>query len=686
MAGEKVQIPLLVSPESGFGYERQVGDSKGYNRTFGSIDARWPEQVKLGLYRKVFGSGSHDLTPVYATEWTATDGVDPIIYYFVGAKLMSLANGSVTEIGSNFIGGTATGGMFDDDGSGVPYLYMARGQSNNIRRMNRAGTLTTATGTLVATLLLSLNGKAYRTITPSGGTATCQVSTCPYGSDRFTSSNWGTGQTVGWAGTNINALISLRQAPVAIKPEGIYAYSEATDRWVNLTPLWERFPHVDNGKGAFSMGDLIVVPLGEGGCITFDGFTEKPFDPPNIETSPGVHTTSSKISVIGANRHWVVGITHPVNKLIMDDTLLVKKDATAENSPTTTTTVLNWNRNTTFSLASLTTSQAFYIGADRPFTGFRFDPGTTGTVNSTAATMTVEIKNAAGSWVEVTKVDFTSLSGASLGQAGEVVLTEDPIAAGWTKQVSGSQGSAFWMRVRFSAQLDASVNWAILTIQPWFPPCDSTNFPLDGLDRSGCYPHILMGDPSTNVWHDMGHIPTPDKIGVVLTANVGGTGKSTDRSIYLIGRNSTWQVNVAQNDRPGALVKVPLGASVSSSTVGGLLEGQSVVPGKDRPARLVSVKIEGQESDENIPLRFYYTWDWGKPWVKLGTATKFPSVIEAKDNNGGHRFRFCFGWVDSTAATFRSSQPTATKIIAEFEILSDTKTIQERQTTSVPRF
>src|SRR3990167_14332 len=310
-----ITIPLFKTSHEGFGNERLVSEG-AYHRVYGSIDPRWPGRFHLGLRVRSLASTSYTRTPIFATEWTASDGVSPLVYYIAGARVMVIQNGALSQVGSDFPD-NATGGMFDDNGSGIPYLYACfsgvAADAKYIRRMDRAQTFTTSVDA-VAHRLLSLNGKAYRSITPTGGTVNCRVSVCPSGSDRFLAASWGTPQAVGLAGTEVNALVGLRQSPVAIKPEGIYAYSDGLDRWVNYGHFGDHHP--DNGKGSYSMGDYIIVPMGSGGAVHFDGFNARSADPITINSSPGLHTTSNALQVVGQTQHWMVAATKPVAKTI----------------------------------------------------------------------------------------------------------------------------------------------------------------------------------------------------------------------------------------------------------------------------------------------------------------------------------------------------------------------------------
>ncbi|KKL11154.1 hypothetical protein LCGC14_2548650, partial [marine sediment metagenome] len=310
-----ISVRIFESAHQGMGDATLVQEHK-YNRIHGSIDARWPGELRMGMQiREGTGGGTYPFLnspPVFATAWEDSNGL-PVVYAIHDDTLIKFTTGKVTSTNNFWTSGqVVTDGMLHDS-DGVPYLFVGFGGASGdtkLQRMDRAGNATAVTPTVLADKLLSLNGKAYRTITPSSGTANCQVSTLGIGVDPFNNpSLWSAGVTVGFAGTSINALVAIRQAPVAIKPEGVFGYSEAVDRWINYTPSWEKFQHDDNGKGAFSLGDLLIIPMGDGGMVMFDGFNVRPYDPVSLESTPNEHTTRAQIDSIGTTRHWAIAAT-----------------------------------------------------------------------------------------------------------------------------------------------------------------------------------------------------------------------------------------------------------------------------------------------------------------------------------------------------------------------------------------
>ena len=674
---ETIQVSLFESGHLGAGDSRKIRDFR-YHRVHGSVDMRWPGQMRLGLALQVVNTVNHDLTPVFAAEWIIP-GNSPAVYYLVGRQIRRLQGGTAGEVGTNALGSTnVTGGMLDDDGSGVPYLYACFGgtsSDNPIRRMDSSENVTT--GDLVADLFLSLNGKAYRSVAPSSENINSQVSVIPYGSDRFVAANWGTPQTVGFAGTNINRLAAIRQAPVAIKPEGIFAYSEELDRWINFTPAWEAFPHPDNGRGSFSLGDRLVVTMGDGGAVIFDGRSAIPFDPMSLNSTPNLHTTRGDLETVGTLHHWLVGITPSASKLIKAGTDLDLYTEISSNVTTGSDAVSDANDGSNIAIDGVGVSpDAIWVGAPYPFTAVYYE----GVDNTTSRTLTLAVGQSDGSYVTVTHRDFSTLAGAPLGQTGSLILTEDPVAVRNWEQTTVASVTQYWLRIQTDGAFSSGTTWVHCFIQPWYPSVDDTNFPLDGLDRSGCFPHVLFAlmPEDEPIWHDAVSLPQPDSIGAVIFANIGGDLLNHPRNLYLIGRYKIWRLQVSPGDLPDTQGH-PFLHNV------GLVEGAAGVPVPEKLCRLVSVKINGQQFDPAVLGRFYYTWDYGKPWTRAGpTVAHVPASMRIDNSGKGYLFRWAFGW-QQPAETSRLTQPVVTSIVAEFEPLDDPlDSIQERALQNDP--
>jgi hypothetical protein len=339
--------------------------------------------------------------------------------------------------------------------------------------------------------------------------------------------------------------------------------------------------------------------------------------------------------------------------------------------------------------ATLEASSALkvYIGWDRPFSVVHF---ATGDPNTTARTMTVKVGTTAGSPGTYTTVgvkntgfrDFTELAGAPLGQTGNIVLMVDPVQLGWVKTTVGGT-EAYWMQLTFSGAFDSTVSWLNCQLTPWSPAVDVTNFPLDGLDKSGNFPHLLYGrQEEAPVWHDMVSLPEPDEIGCVLFGDIGGTNLNHGRNLVAIGRFGAWVVNVAADDHPG-LEQAPFLNKV------GLIEAPSMEPEPGKVVRLKEVRINGHGFDPTkFDGFFYYAWDAGKKWSRLGSSLeRFPEVLtQPRKSDRGNRFRWAFGLKQSANAATLTA-PVVDDIEADFEIvegvsLNDTG---ERYLQTMPR-
>jgi hypothetical protein len=685
----RVTVKLFESTHLGYGDAQKVRDFR-YNRIHGSIDARWPNQIRAGLQVQPLDA-NWDRVPVFAREWTTVDGGNhPMIYIIVQDEIWGLRFGTLTQNGvADALGANATSAMLHDNGSAIPLIYVGFGGASeqNIRSTTRFtpggtnATVTAAGGTLRADLLYSLNGRAYRTLTPSSGEANCQISTLPIGANPITAANWGAAQLVGLASTDITAITAVRHLPVAVKPEGIFMYDEDLDRWVNRTPGWVTFIHLDTGKGSFSLGEQAVIPLGDGGAVIFDGFNIREFDPAGFEAAPNVHTTTSHIDVLGNMKYWLMGVTSPKTKetaaaaalkiFHFDNNGSTYTDSSSNLAGGNLTTSVTWTINET--------TDYIYVGFARPFVAVAIDFST---VQTNASTITAEVSDGASGWNSIAVRDFTRLGGASFGQSGRIVMRADPVATqNWAADTVNSVDDLYWVRFSWGAGFSGGVVATNLRIQPWHPSVDDTNFPLDGLDKSGVFPHVIAGtkDRQTNVWHDLVTLDEPDEIGAILYGNVGGTKINRYRSLIIVGRFRVWRVDISATDHPGA-EEVPI---INDKA---LVEAPSIVPASNHLCRLTHVRINGQEADPNLLGRFYYTWDYGNPWSHAGTVQRFPADFEINQPQRGYRLRWAWGWSQS-ATTPRLTQPALTEIEADFEVLPDKlDSVQERSLAAEPRF
>jgi hypothetical protein len=684
---DEIEVPLFESGHAGFGHGTEIIPYT-YHRTYGSMDARTPTELRPGVEIAQVDFTQLSAAPIFAVEWRYQAGGDeeqgpPIVYWVGDATIFSLQGAATAVVDTG--PANITGAMFDDDGSGVPYLYTCFGTANKIERMDISQTMSTPADDIKAGLLMSTNGDAYRTIVPTSGTAHCQISKCPIGSARFTLANWGAGTTVGFAATNINALLSIRDAPIAIKPEGIFSYDPSSDRWINHTRAWEGSQHVDNGKGAYYFNEAIVVPLGRGGAVLFNGSSVKDFDPINPRVLANAQTTQGALSAVGATRYWVVGTTlvsrghqtpgtgrygiNPNNKLMLrggsggsnpylkhtGDTGATYADASnAIDGDTSTVYTAVIDNGTTDWLA---------VGHVRPFQAVHvlLDHSA---LNNNGVTLTLQYLTSSSPevWTAGASFDFTGPPTTPFAQSGLVGFTIDPINAStpWVPEVLDST-VAYWMRIKFSGAID-NVGIREIRVLPWQPPIDTTNFPLDGLDRSGVYPHVLFGDPTSGVWHDMYQLPQPDDIGFILFAHHGGNTATDYDRLILFGRNGIYSCE------PPLSETGPHRTWPRLNTLG-LSEFPITHPAKGKLCRFRGVSIGGKSFDGITKAIFYYRTSETEAWSSLNPFTQPP--FEGKPRGSPAKsphFQWALGVVTTNNAL---TQPSLGPITARFEVFDD---------------
>lgn len=304
---EIITVPLFESWHNGSGDGRVASQPHTYNRIMRGFDARTPGELNFGTFITRIAMGlTLQENPVFAAEWRDTDGVAPVVFFVAGRRVMKLKDGAITQVGTNLLAAIATGAAMHDAGDGVPYLYTCYANNNNIERMALAQTV--GAGSDQRDKLASINGYLYGS-SIAGSSRWSQVQFVPPGANPFTSANWSAATTVGWPQTDITYIGSVRGAPCVVKPEGIFLYNRGLSLWENRMPAWEGMTHPDNGRGSFSLGAALVIPMGRGGAIIFDGFSIREFSPWGRDKTPDLDTTQQSFSVMApANIGGALGI------------------------------------------------------------------------------------------------------------------------------------------------------------------------------------------------------------------------------------------------------------------------------------------------------------------------------------------------------------------------------------------
>jgi hypothetical protein len=599
-----------------------------------------------------------------------------------------------------------------DNGSGVPRLVVAFGTAAAIRHVNLLTNAVTV-GTVTNDKLASISGALYGSARTDGSSRFNGIRLAPYGSDPATAANWSSITRVGWSNTDINGIASVRGSPVVLKPEGIFLYNREVDIWENMMPGWESMPHPNNGRGSISLGPSLVVPMGRGGAIIFDGYTIRDFSPYGALAAPVQDTTSQLLSCLGTYDNWVVGITavsrsfvggagskaaHAIGgfstfnqkELNVGNSVTegVRFWRTQDNEVTFTdgsTNAGDGSIATTVTLDAQSTAangDYFVIGYRYPWYAcvIEFDVGNS-QVNTTASALTVEYWNGT-TWVTALGFDHTALAGATLGQSG-VVYAYTGTGSTWTRRTYGTAavddaGGYYYMRFSVSVALSATVRIANIRLLPWRPAIDDTDFVSDGGDRAGAFPHLLMGRPGTDggqaVWHDMGTPFENDEIGVVATGPVGGATGGSPYKVVLLGRRQAYLYHIQDTDTWPWL------------NTNGLYESALFEPAGGRVVSLKEVRVLGRDFDGVAVggTDFYYRYDSTERWSKLTLGVRPPFIANPKDTGKGTAFQWALGL--TMTQTEPTRRPTVTRIEADFQLLPDSPNrVPQRPIATTPR-
>lgn len=704
------RVPIFRSGASGYGDSRHFagGREHSYNRSGGTpVDMRWDGEIREGVLLAIFIAGNYDNAPIFATEWENTSS-QPLTMYVVDNLVVKIsASAASTFVTLNAV---ATCAVKHDNGSGVPYLFTGYGGTSalgKIQSVNRAGTQATSTN-IYADKMLSLAGDLYISVTPASGTANCSIGKIAAGSDPA-SVAFPSLTRVGDASRGINNIVRVRYAPICLKPEGIFSYDRDSDTWINHAPWMEYMPHPDNGK-RFSYEDTdLIVCMGTGGAVKFDGYTVTPYDfLPAGETLPDLDTTTQLIAAAGSLRHWSVaatqvgakrqrrgGGTSAINGATTTSPLSMFKTVDdGANYTNYTTQISDGDASTVATLDALDTvanGDWLVVGHQQPFNGIYFDVST---ANANVSTMTVSVWNdLTQAWVACpATVDLTSITtgSKSLGRSGWVVMgaTESGVQAGdlvldptygWAPStINGTV--RYWARISFSAALSATVRVRAVELQPYRPSIDYVNFAAEGLDRSGGLPHILMSrmQNGQHVVHDMGRLSIADEIGAVLHGPMGGINGqlNDDRLLMLFGKRNVYGLSLSVDDRPQQY-QWPNGNTSFTSIVAELA---AVDMGNDVKTR--RFLVDGKDFQRTGYL--YYRWDDGLPWRLGGTFTSLPTVIEIDNEDTGRYLHVCPAWTSTTAQGRLPIAPRITSIDADVEDVAEPRRGHLPQITAYP--
>ena len=621
---------------------RRVQRQYSYNRCAGQVDPRWPGELAQGY--RLYQSSVTDQTepPFFMTEWTDSAG-NPLVLVLDNKRCVRIQPFPTRTVEITFPS-TATGGAMHDDGSGIPYLYVALSDDFTIRRRNLAGTWTAA-ATVNGQKLLSLNNDLYITARPPAGptgTAFCAVGKIGAGTDPASAAQPSM-TVVGLPSTSINNLAAHGDgiAVMALKPEGIFAYDRALALW---RPLGRIPYHEDNGKVFWYEDSDLCVALGSGGAVRVRGTQLVAWDLIPLHATPDVQTTTQVIAAATQVRNWGALVTQigakrgrsGGNRGVGSQVVDCLKTTDGVTYADYSTQVSDGDPTTVAPLGALPAANAWVlVGHPQPFYGVRLDLGAK---NANVATLKAEYW--AGAWTDGSVQDLTaSGTGATLARDGWAVLATDPVAGGWVPTSFGGK-SRYWLRLSVSAPLSASVDVTGIDLMPWRPGVPSAiGWALrDSQDRAGVRPHLLLSrldEAGRHVVHDMGDLGGPDEIGAMLYAKAGGILANDDRRLVLLGKRVLTGIAMPPADRPQVEPWPLFGLN-------GLMEFSAI----DLPAgsEVAAFVVEGNEWNGPSGELHYRFDDRGQAWSRAGAWTALPATIPLPPGQSGTICRVLVCW------------------------------------------
>ena len=697
-AGEPLTIPLFDSAHDGYGDGYAIRPNR-YNRVLYGFDTRVPGELRFAdLISTLAYENAITRPPLFCMEWRNAEGAgverQTTTAFISNTTFGQILYGVVTNVASS--SPAARAACVHDAGDGIAYRYLSYGNGGTMERQAIDGSVSTsgAGANFEHDKLASISGALYGSSRPTGGTRWTSVQFVPFGSNPFTSGNWSAVTRVGSPQHDINNIIEVRGVPVVLKPEGIFTYNRSLNQWENMLPAWEANPHPDNGRAAVSLGPYAVISMGQGGCLRFDGYTVQDVSP-YLDAVPDIDTTSQKISAMGVYGGEIIAVTSvshgqyggsgskeshvfggglPFNQKALavgnDTTEGVRFWRTTDNEVTFTNGATNAGDESLATVVSLNSQDTaangdyFVIGHRYPWRAciIEFDIGATA-VNTAAATLTAEYWNGSA-WTSIAIQDYTlhfnGTTSATLGQSGTIVLTDNP--TDWAARTYGTGGTDtaagyFYIRFSVSAALSATVSVANVRFIPWRPAIDTTNHAIDGQDRSGVLPHILIGKPDGEgiTWHDMGSLGAVDEIGSIMVGHIGGNLGSHARKIVCFGRRQIYLYHISESNMWPFL------------SARGLYESGAFNPLDGRMVALQEVSVRGRDFDGVGNLIFYYRYDPHERWSAVSLGARPPCVSRVSSGSRGTAFQWAIGYVMSdTSNPHAQRRPIITGIEATF--------------------
>lgn len=550
--------------------------------------------------------------------------------------------------------------VLHSDGSTLPYLFAAFGTSGTIEFRTQAGVWAEITGTpLEGNGLYSENGNLWVVLTngyqvrkwpagvnPTSGTALAAID--------IGNNNW----EITGAG------LLGRSYIVFVKPDGVYIYDIDHHRFENLWTGLAQNPHPDTGKGTYTWGSNVYVPLGWGGLIevtrdlNINAVSLLPDDASADFSVPG---RSLARGMAGSASHLYVTV-EPFTRRIGAEigiSVLTTKDDVAFNDRTAVATDSDPTTNFTFAdLSPYTENSIIYVGTDVRFHAPWF------LIESpdNAGVFAVFLEYWDGdSWELITYHDYTEL----FSVAGPV-LPVAPVPSDWATATVGGVADKYWLRCRRIGVAEPPTTTEIREVRV-IPEVAAlpggSNVSTSGMDEADCFTHIFRGTPTGRgfEWDDVGAQFGNWNRGLLFSRVLAaGSGKS----LLAVGTRGYVSFPVGFSDRP----QEELYPSVQNS-----FASLYRAPGDDRISNTESapttqkgieyIDVYGKNFDgDNDEVQAWVSFDGGTPQY-YGRGRRLPTRLQLPRHDAARGYEYSI-----TVALYdgvRDAQPLrGTRVVA----------------------
>jgi hypothetical protein len=603
--------------------------SGGFAPYFVGTDVAWA----TGVGRDVRG----------VVEWEDSSG-NPVILVALGQG--DLASGALVQLIAS--AGTISedeafaGDDFSDvlplalhsDGGATPLLYACFGTSGNIQYRNAAATWAATAGTPnQASGLFSENGNLWAVLTNG-----YQVRMWPAGTDPK-SGTAAVAVDVGDASSTINGAGLLGQSVVVfVKPDGIYLYDRDLNRFENLWKGLDENAHPDTGKGTYTWGNNVVIPLGWGGAVLLTPDLQLiPCSPLPHEALPSHRTPGrSRILAMVSDAEYLYASVEPFTQRTTQPAMYVR---------TTTDDAAFNNRDSVSSDDDLATVFALvadlgalpgtlYIGSSSRLGGLWFDLST-----PLLGTYSVQYWDG-DSWETLTVDDYTQLASVAggLSKTGAIVPTAR-IPTNWATTTVNSQ-SAYWLRIVVTLAAGGTANIREVRLLPDIAPLDGTNVSLSGYHDAGLRTEILRGylEGGRMVWEPIiSHAGHVGQALVLSRLKAAGGG----RTLYALGPLAATRFPLGNRGNP-AEEQYPSCVNGFASLLT-LPYDDRIAEDKEAPTLLKQVRyvrVYGREFDEaNDLVQAWASYD-DEAYFPIDSARRLPARLQETIQNAGKGYEY----------------------------------------------